>query len=179
MWAANQLAKRVGPGKRIVTLLPDSIRNYMTKFMDERWMKESGFTEASWESGSISDLLLRMPKRELVTASSSDTVSDSVLRMKELGISQLPVVDDGRLVGIVTESDLLSRIVEGHASLASSVAEVMFRKVNTLHVDEDAGHLLQAFSQGEVGIVVGDDHEVRGVLTKMDLVDCLTNAPKR
>ena len=179
MWAATQVAKKVGPGKRIVTLLPDSIRNYMTKFMDERWMKESGFTEAGWESGSISDLLLRMPKRELITASSSDTVSDSVLRMKEFGISQLPVVDDGRLVGIVTESDLLSRIVEGHASLASSVAEVMFRKVNTLHVDEDAGSLLNAFSQGEVGIVIDDDHEVRGVLTKMDLVDCLTNAPKR
>ncbi len=179
MWAATQVAKKVGPGKRIVTLLPDSIRNYMTKFLDERWMKESGFTEASWESGSISDLLLRMPKRDLVTATSSDTVSDSVLRMKEFGISQLPVVDDGRLVGIVTESDLLSRIVEGHASLASSVAEVMFRKVNTLHEDEDAGRLLQSFSHGEVGIVIDDHHVVKGVLTKMDLVDCLTNAPKR
>ena len=79
----------------------------------------------------------------------------------------------------MTESDLLSRIVEGHASLASSVAEVMFRKVNTLHEDEDAGRLLQSFSHGEVGIVIDDHHVVKGVLTKMDLVDCLTNAPKR
>ncbi|MCB9914502.1 MAG: cystathionine beta-synthase [Planctomycetes bacterium] len=179
MWAATQIAKKYGPDKRIVTLLPDSVRNYMTKFMDEAWMRENGFTEASWESGTVGDLLLRLPKRELITASSADTLSDSVMRMKEFGVSQLPVVDEGRLVGIVTESDLLSRIVEGHASLASSVAEVMFRKVHTLHENDDAGALLCVFSSGEVGIVVDDHSAVKGVLTKMDLVDCLTNAPKR
>ncbi len=178
MWAATEIARKYGPGKRIVTLLPDSVRNYMTKFMDEQWMKENGFTEASWQSGSVGDLLLRLPKRELIVASSADTVSDSVMRMKESGISQLPVVDDGRLVGIVTESDLLLRIVEGHASLASSVAEVMFRRVNTLHVDDDAGQLLKSFGNGEVGIIIDDDHAVKGVLTKMDLVDSLVNAPK-
>ena len=179
MWAAVEVAKRVGPDKRIVTLLPDSIRNYMTKFLDDQWMKQHGFTEASWETGTVGDLLLKMPPRELVTATSSDTVSDSVMRMKEFGVSQMPVIDDGRLVGIVTESDLLARIVEGHASLASAVAEVMFRKVHTLNVNDDAGRLLQVFSRGEVGIVVDDGGHVRGVITKMDLVDNLTQTTGR
>jgi CBS domain-containing protein len=49
--------------------------------------------------------------------------------MKERGVSQLPVLDEGRLVGIVTESDLLGKLVEGRASLSSTVAEVMFRNV--------------------------------------------------
>jgi cystathionine beta-synthase len=179
MWAAVEIAKKYGPGKRIVTLLPDSIRNYMTKFLDDQWMKQHGFTEASWESGTVGDILLKMPPRELVTASSADTLSDSVMRMKEFGVSQMPVIDDGRLVGIVTESDLLARIVEGHASLASAVAEVMFRRVHTLNANDDAGCLLRAFSMNEVGLIVDDDERVLGIITKMDLVETLTQATGR
>jgi cystathionine beta-synthase len=178
MWAAVEVAKKYGPDKRIVTLLPDSVRNYMTKFMDDQWMKEHGFTDLSWESDTVGDLLLKIPKRDLVSAASSDTVSDSVMRMKEFGVSQMPVLDDGRLVGIITESDLLSRIVEGRASLASAVAEVMFRSVHTINNDDDAGKLLELFSRGEVGVVVDGD-QVLGIITKMDLVDRLTSTPLR
>jgi cystathionine beta-synthase len=101
------------------------------------------------------------------------------MRMKEFGVSQLPVVDDGRLVGIVTESDLLARIVESAASLDSSVAEVMFRKVSTLGLDDDASCLLQSFSKGEVGVIVDDQKAVHGILTKIDLVDCLSGTAGR
>ena len=179
MWAAIQIAKRVGPKKRIVTLLPDSVRNYMTKFVDESWMKENGFSESSWAAGSISDLLMRLPQRKLITTTSPDKVKAAVMRMKEFGVSQLPVVDDGRLVGIVTESDLLARIVESAASLDSSVAEVMFRKVSTLGLDDDASCLLQSFSKGEVGVIVDDQKTVHGILTKIDLVDCLSGTTGR
>jgi cystathionine beta-synthase len=179
MWAACQVAERVGPGKRIVTLLPDSIRNYMTKFLDDQWMKEHGFTEAGWESGTVGDVLLKKPKREVISITSGDTLSDSVMRMKEFNVSQMPVIDDGRLVGIITESDLLARIVEGNAPLASAVAEVMFRNVNTVHENEDAGRMLSIFAGGEVGVVVNDAKAVLGIITKMDLFDNLTQASAR
>lgn len=43
VWAALQVAKKLGKGKRVVTILPDSIRNYMTKFVDDEWLKQKGF----------------------------------------------------------------------------------------------------------------------------------------
>ncbi len=173
MWAAIQIAKKHGPGKRIVTLLPDSVRNYMTKFLDDRWMRENGFTEATWETRTLGELLRAMPRRGLVTAASADTVADAVMAMKEHGISQLPVLEEGRLVGIVTEADLLSKLVEG-ATLSSSVAEVMFRNVQTVNVNEDARMLTQLFTQDLVALVVDDQKRLLGILTKMDLVDHLT-----
>jgi len=176
VWAALQVAKRDGPDKRIVTLLPDSVRNYMTKFLDDRWMRENGFTEASWETSRLGEILRAMPaRRTLVSAGGGDTVADAVLAMKEHGISQLPVLDDGRLVGIVTESDLLSKLVEGH-SLSSTVAEVMFRNVQTVHENDDARVLTELFAKDLVALVVDDDRRLLGILTKMDLVDHLTNA---
>lgn len=177
VWAALEIAKREGPNKRIVTILPDSVRNYMTKFLDSAWMKENGFAEASWESTDLGSLLLRMPRRELLTARSADTIEAAVGIMKGKGISQLPVIDEGRLVGIVTEHDLLGKLVEGRASLSSAVAEVMFRTVHTVHRDKDAGCLLEVFARGEIGLVVDDDGTVVGLITKMDLVDFLATKP--
>jgi cystathionine beta-synthase len=179
VWAAKKVAEKMGPGKRIVVLLPDSVRNYMTKFLDERWMKENGFTESRWETNSVGDMLLSLPRRNVVTAASADTVADSVMAMKEHGVSQLPVLDDGRLVGIVTESDLLAKLVDGRASLASAVAEVMFRNVKTIRARDDASRLLEIFAEGMVGLVVDEKDKLLGIITKMDLVDVLTARSSR
>lgn len=178
VWAMLEVARAAGPGKRIVTILPDSVRNYLTKFLDDRWMREQGFHEASWETMSVGDLLLQLPRKKLLTTTSADTVADAVLKMKENGVSQLPVIDDEQLVGIVTESDLLGRLVEGRATLSSAIAEVMFRQVDTIHEGEQASRLLDRFAEGEVGLVVGDDRRLLGILTKMDVVELLTNSPQ-
>ena len=173
VWAALQVARRE-PGKRIVIVLADSVRNYLTKFIDDRWMRENGFSERSWETGTVGDLVRALPRRAIVTATSSDTVAESVRRMKEHGISQLPVLDEAKVVGIVTESDLLEKLVDGRASLTSAVAEVMFRRVTTVRTSDDAGSLLELFAKGMVGLVLDDGGALVGVVTKMDLVDVLT-----
>src|SRR5262249_22123809 len=128
---------------------------------------------------SVGDMLRSLPRRKLITASSADTVADSVLAMKEHGVSQLPVIDEQRLVGIVTESDLLAKLVDGRASLASPVAEVMCRNVRTIRAREDASKLLEVFGEGLVGLVVDDGDKLLGIITKMDLVDVLTSRSAR
>lgn len=177
MFAALEIARREGPDKRIVVLLPDSIRNYMTKFMDDAWMKQFGFSEHPWEQETIGDVLSRLPQREVITAASADTVAEAVKRMKGHGISQLPVVDEERLAGIVTESDLLSRLVEGQASLSTRIGEVMFRRPDTVTIHQPASKLLEMFANDEVGVVLDDAGRLAGIITKMDLVDHLVGAP--
>jgi len=176
-WAAVEIAKKYGPDKRIVTLLADSVRNYMTKFLDDAWMRENGFSDSHWETNTLGDLIRSLPPRKIVTASSGDTIGATITTMKEEGISQVPVVDDGGLVGIVTESDLLRKLVDGHATPQSAVAEVMFRDVKTVNVNEDAGVLTELFAGGHIALVVKDDGALVGLLSKMDLVDHLTRTP--
>jgi len=174
-WAAVEIAREAGPGKRICMILPDSVRNYMTKFLDEAWMRENGFTETRWEANTVENLLRSLPPRDVWTARPEETVGDACQRMKEHGVSQLPVVEDGRLVGILAESDVLSRIVHGHTSLEDTVAEAMFRDVRTVHPDDDASVLTRVFADGHIGIVVDEKRRLRGVITKLDLVDFLTS----
>jgi cystathionine beta-synthase len=119
-----------------------------------------------------------MSRGKIFSASSSDTVADAVMTMKEHGVSQLPVLDGEKLVGVVTESDLLSKMVEGRGTLSSAVAEVMFRNVETVHVNDDAGALTDLFGRDLVALIVDDHTHLVGILTKMDLVDHLTRSPK-
>ena len=87
----------------------------------------------------------------------------------------IAALDDGHLAGILAESDVLTRIVAGHTSLKDTVAEAMFRKVRTVHLDDDASVLTKVFADGFIGVVVDDDGRLKGILTKMDLVDFLTS----
>lgn len=173
--AAVQIAKKYGPGLRIVTLLPDSVRNYMTKFMDDGWMRANGLSDSMWETRTVGDVLASLPRRDVVTAETSATVAEAVGLMKTHGVSQLPILDNGRLTGIITETDVLSKLVEGRTTTSSRVAEVMFRRVETIHESEDAGRLPGLFADGLVAMVVDDAGGLKGLLTKLDLVDFLTH----
>uniref|UniRef100_A0A914DUY2 Cystathionine beta-synthase n=1 Tax=Acrobeloides nanus TaxID=290746 RepID=A0A914DUY2_9BILA len=43
VWAALEKAKELKKDDRVVVILPDGVRNYMTKFIDDDWMKSKGF----------------------------------------------------------------------------------------------------------------------------------------
>jgi cystathionine beta-synthase len=178
VWAAIEVAKRLGPGKRIVTLLPDSVRNYLSKFLDDRWMRENGFAEPGWEEQTVGELVRALPPKRLVTATSGDTIGTVIHRMKERGISQVPVLEGQRLAGIVTETDLLTRLVDGRSLSTTTMAEVMLRDVTTVGEHEPARALAELFARELVGLVVDDAGRLVSILTKMDLVDYLSGVKK-
>jgi len=177
VWAALQIARDFPKGARIVTILADSVRNYLTKFVDDRWMRENGFLEEDWAIGTIAELLRAMPRREVVTVDVADPLSKAVTLFKEHGFSQLPVTDRGKLAGILTEADALRVLVEGAASAKTSIAEVMVRKVSTIEPHAPASELPKIFERGEVALVVDAARTVLGIVTKLDLIEHLTRKP--
>ncbi|RYE94232.1 MAG: cystathionine beta-synthase [Myxococcales bacterium] len=177
-WGAMQVARDLPPGSRVVTILADSIRNYLSKFVDNGWMRQHGFVETDWEMGSIGDIVRAMPRREVVTVDVSRTLADALDLLRRHGISQLPCTDGGRLSGILTESDLLQVLVAGR-DRTTSVAEVMVRNVATVSPHEDAGQLPRIFERGEVALVVDEQRHVQAILTKMDLIEYLASGNHR
>jgi cystathionine beta-synthase len=174
VWAALQVAKEMPAGSRVVTILPDSIRNYLTKFVDDSWMRQHGFLDLDWEMGSIGDVLRALPPKDIISMEDDKTLGDAVAAFKEHGISQMPCTSGGRLSGIITETDVLGLLVHGR-DRATPLAEVMVRKVATVAAHESSGALPQIFERGEVAIVVDEDHKVQALLTKMDLIEFLAS----
>lgn len=112
------------PDRTVVVVLPDSVRNYLTKFVDDAWMKNNGFaaTPPATEA-TIRDLKLK----PVVTVTSTSTAEQAIDIMTDKHFDQLPVLSaSGRLVGLVTLGNLLSHISRGRATAATPVGELMF-----------------------------------------------------
>jgi cystathionine beta-synthase len=182
VWATLEYAKhKMKAGQRVLTILPDGLRNYMTKFLDDKWMHDNHFAEEPWAQGEIGDIVRGMPKQVIQTVSEADAVGMAVGTMKEHGISQLPVLgEQGALVGIITETDVLGALFDDHCTMDTVVAEVMCRKVSTVHLHEEAHKLADLFLRGETAIILDDQERLIGILSKLDLIEHLaTRSGKR
>ena len=120
-------------GKTIVVVLPDSVRNYLTKFVDDTWMENNGFIPTKeieharettqWQGATIRDLKLK----PVITVKAHDTAESAIDIMTEKSFDQLPVLSkSGQLVGLVTLGNILSYISRGRATGKSPVRELMF-----------------------------------------------------
>jgi cystathionine beta-synthase len=178
VWAALQVAAKMKAGQRLLVILPDSIRNYMTKFVDPQWMRENRFVERDFAMGEIGDVLRSLPRRALIAVSVADTLGRAVETLKERGISQVPVLDGDKLAGILTESDVLQGLVAQQWQLGTKVAEAMCRRVSTVTEHTPASMLPEIFGRGEVAIVIDGSQKVLGLLTKIDLVEYLTQTER-
>ncbi|MEZ4443581.1 MAG: cystathionine beta-synthase [Polyangiaceae bacterium] len=177
VWAAREVCKTMKEGQRVVVILADSIRNYLSKFVSDAWMRQHGFAESEFELGTIGDALRALNRGEIISVEVDDNVGAAMDRLKSHGISQMPVMDGGELAGIITEYDLLQSLVNGRAKRETKVAEVMERKVSTVGLNASAGELPRIFERGEVAIVTDSARKVLGIITKMDLIELLATRP--
>lgn len=170
VWGAMQAAKEMKEGARIVVIIPDSIRNYMSKFADPAWMRQHGFMDGGDELGTIADMTRALPPQDVITVEDDRSLEHAMKLFKAHGISQMPCTTNGRLSGILTESDLLRFVIDGRDT-STPLAEVMERRISTVSPGDDASVLPSIFERGEVAIVVDDERRVTSVIAKMDFID--------
>jgi cystathionine beta-synthase len=164
--------KQNGRPARIVVLLADAGHKYLSKIFNDDWMRENGFLEDSPGMGTVRDLIGAREKRPLVSTRPQASLRDVVGQMKALGISQLPVVEHGKLYGIVAEVDLLRALVTGGKTLESPIGEVVEDDYGTVTPNTKIELLQAVLADAKVAIVEEGD-QVIGIITKIDLIDFL------
>jgi len=185
---AVQEAKLLKKGENLVVILPDSVRNYMSKFLNDQWMIDNGFMESEestaadlkWKSKTVSDLHLPVP----YTISPKVTCDQAVEILKTQGFDQLPVVDEnGAVVGVVTAGNLMAKLSSGRVKITDDVSEAMFKQFQKVSPSTDLAKLSQIFNKDHFALVVtsqkwfsspgvsAENHLVVGVATRIDLLN--------
>ncbi|MDP9037571.1 MAG: pyridoxal-phosphate dependent enzyme [Myxococcota bacterium] len=164
-----------GRAARIVVLLADAGHKYLSKIFNDDWMRDNGFLEDSPGIGTVRDLLNARERRALVSARPQASIREVVGQMKTLGISQLPVVEHGKLRGIVAEVDLLRALVTGGKTLESPIGEVVEDDYGTVTPNTKIELLQAVLAETKVAIVEEGD-ELMGIITKIDLIDFLARS---
>lgn len=174
VFGALQVARRYDESTNIVVVLPDGGRSYLSKFYSDEYMKENGFWDPSSEGFSVEELLQQRggDKPAVVTIDASASVPDAVALMREHNISQLPVLDNGEVVGALQETSLMNRIFEHSDCLSQQVRDVMSEALPTIAHDTRVDSVYQLLLEGRPAVLVLDDKsKPTGIVTKIDLID--------
>ena len=167
-------AEQIDRPANIVVLLPDRAARYLNKIFDDDWMRENGFLDPEAGLGSIRDLLAGKPP-EVITVGANSSVQEVINLMKSKGISQVPVIHDGHLRGIVNEASLLQVLLDkGMDALNGTVESVVNDAFEVADPDAPVGLFNHIFNQGKV-VVVWERGEVRGLITQIDVIDFLAH----
>jgi cystathionine beta-synthase len=170
--AALRYCREQSEPKRVVSLVCDSGNKYLSKVYNDYWMIDQGFLERE-RYGDLRDLIARRHwERAAVTVGAAETVLAAHGRMKLYDMSQLPVMRDGHIVGIVDEEDLLLEVFEHPERFNEPVSEIMESHLVTVAPDAPLPQLMEIFKRGLVAIVV-DRGELLGLITRIDLLNWL------
>lgn len=168
--AAVRYARGLPSDRLVVVILPDSGSRYLSKFYDDKWMRENGYLQSSWAEAPLSDALATKPVQGLITACTDDHISQVIARMKQHNISQLPaLLPDGSLAGLVTEVDLLKSVVGG-ASPDETIAAIVHSPEAVYAASTPMEAAMPALMGGNVVLVTEGEKPV-GILTKIDVLD--------
>jgi cystathionine beta-synthase len=160
--------------KNILVLLPDSAQKYLSKIFDDEWMRSNGFLDEEDPLGTVRDLLAQKRQRAIVAAHKGETLKNVIGLMKEHGISQVPVLDGGRLSGLLSELDLLNYMLKHSGQMDATIDELVEADYATVTPETRIQLLKNIFNEAKLVCVLERDDLV-GVITKIDLIDYLAS----
>jgi len=170
--AALRYCREQTTPKNVLTFVCDTGNRYLSKMYNDYWMLDNGFLERT-QYGDLRDLILRpFTQRDTVVVSPNDPLIIAWQRMKLYDISQLPVLDGERIVGILDESDMLLHVYGDEARFRDPVSSAMVRKLDLVDVRAPIEALLPVFDRGHVAIVMEGDRFL-GLITRIDLLNYL------
>nr|XP_046220603.1 cystathionine beta-synthase-like [Oncorhynchus gorbuscha] len=191
MAAAVRMATELKEGQRCVVILPDSIRNYMSKFLSDNWMCDKGFltpedlmvSKPWWWNLSLQGLNLFSP----LTVLPSVNIKKTIKILKEKAFDQAPVVDEsGVILGMVTLGNMLSSVLSGKVKASDPVAKVLYKQFKQVRLTDNLGKLSRILETDHFALVVHEQIQymedgspclrqmVFGVVTAIDILNYIT-----
>lgn len=178
MAAALKYCREQTEPKRVLTLVCDTGNKYLSKVYNDYWMREQGFLDVE-NHGDLRDLIARpVETHDAIVVRPDEPLSNAYKRMKLYDVSQLPVLEGERIVGIIDESDLLMAIYNQEDRFQDPISSAMVTELESVQVGDPIDALLPIFNADRVAIVL-DGETFLGLITRVDLLNYLRRRTDR
>jgi cystathionine beta-synthase len=171
---AIKYAETSGKAEKILILLPDGAGKYLSKVFNDEWMKQNGFLDEPDPLGTVADLMRKRGERKLLSVEKTDSVRKVIGILKDNGFSQVPVLDKGRMVGLIAEADLLKHLITGEGKLDDAIDQLVESDYATVTPATRIVLLKNIFNDAKL-VVVQERDEVVGLIAKIDLIEYLAD----
>ena len=176
--AALRYCREQTEPRRVLTFACDTGNRYLSKMFNDIWMRDQGFLESD-RHGDLRDLIARpYESHDTVTISPDEPMANAYKRMKLYDVSQLPVIEEGSMVGILDESDLLMAVSESANRFDDPVSSAMVTELTEIDVKAPVTDLMPIFARDFVAIVK-DGEKFLGLITRVDLLNHLRRKADR
>jgi len=169
--AAFRYAQRCKPDDFIVVLCPDTGRNYLSKMYDDAWMAHNGYLEVAPEQTTAGNLLHTLGREgKLVSLLPDDSLQHAADTFRKLGISQMPVIENGKIIGAVQEITIVHGLHSGLDARSATVRQVMARPMPEVEVSVLLQEIYRLLLAGNQAVVVVKEGRLAGLITRSDLM---------
>ena len=170
--AALRYCRESKTAKRVVTIVGDSGNKYLSKMYNDYWMADQGFIKRT-EFGDLRDLVGRpCSAGSVVSVKPEDALVTAFLRMRMYEYSQLPVMEDGHVVGLLDESDILMAVHKDISNYRKPLKEHMTHNLVTVQPSTSLEEVTTILNKGLVGLL-NCDGKFYGLITRVDLLNHL------
>lgn len=170
--AALRYCREQDRAKRVVTFVCDTGTRYLSKLYNDYWMLDQGLLKRP-QHGDLRDLISRrFEEGAVISVGPGDTLLTAFQRMRAAEVSQLPVLDNGTLVGLIDESDLLINVHDNPARFRDPVRSAMTNAPETIAPGASLPELEALLDRGFIAIVAEGSH-FYGLITRFDLLNHL------
>lgn len=160
-------------GDQMVILLPDHGTRYLGKIYNDDWMRNHGFLEDKTYTTARNIIAARPKGYNLVVVHRDTFVKDAIAIMNASSVSQIPVLEDGNVVGSITDNKLLHKIIQNPSLKDARVSEVMEDSMKFVALDSTLDVLSSMVDREKAVLVRDETHQIH-IITKHDILAAIT-----
>lgn len=169
--AALRVAGNLDENAIVVFIVCDTGEHYLSKHHSDEWLKEKRLLEPQKiTAGLISGTKKPQAPKALVSVTPANTVAEALEKMDDLGLTQVPVLEEGRAIGSLRENRVLAKVVRNRELLNSPVSEVMEASFPTVDVDASSSEVARRL-QTSAAVLVEEYGRIIGIITRHDVLD--------
>ncbi|HZS44841.1 MAG TPA: pyridoxal-phosphate dependent enzyme [Blastocatellia bacterium] len=174
--AALKVARDLDENGLVVFIVCDTGEHYLTKHHSDEWMKEKRLLEPQ----KITANLITKTKRptspsSLISVAPSERIADALTKMDQLGLAQIPVIEEGKPIGSLRENRLLAKVLRNRELMEASVSDVMEPCFPIIDIDASLNEITREL-QKSPAVLVEEYGRITGIITRHDILDTPSNS---
>ncbi|MEP7129153.1 MAG: pyridoxal-phosphate dependent enzyme [Chitinophagales bacterium] len=165
-----QLKDKLKETDVVVVIFPDHGSRYVGKVYNDEWMRDRGWLTVK----TLRDIIETKADSRLISIDTSKNVAEAVAVMNSNDIDQLPVMEDGKMVGSLSETGLLSKLMADTSLKSHSVKEVMEKPFPVVAAETTIDKLSGMMSKEVPAVITRDGLNNLHIITKSDIIRALS-----
>ena len=167
-----QMKDRFKEGDVVVIIFPDHGTRYLGKMYNEDWLRERGFLKD--EKLTARDIIRKKESAEIITIDTEKTVIEAINTIKTLNISQIPVTQQGMVIGKITESDILDALLENPSLKSQPLKTIMTAPFPFVDLNASIDKISSMINKENIAVLVEDEQGRIEIITQYDIINAIS-----